>query len=92
MAIGLVLIFINVRECKDSTSFLCLAYACIFFFRGESGPSGGGGARWMSGDGELSQAPLQFPSMMGDGALQWNPICSASSSRVAAGLALGLDP
>ena len=60
------------------------------FSRGEFDPGGGGGARWIA-DGEgSSQAPLQLPSMMCNGAMTVVLHLFASSSRVAAGLVLGM--
>ena len=69
----------------------CCAYSpCFYFSRGEFGPGGGGGARWIA-DGEgSSQAPLQLPSMMCNGAMTVVFHLFASSSRVAAGLVLGM--
>ena len=70
---------------------LCIFTLFYFYLEVNFGPGGGGGARWMADECGSSQAPLQLPSMMCNGALQWNAVCSASSSRVAAGLALGMD-
>ena len=69
---------------------LCLL-TNLFSFRGEIGPSSEGGARWTSGGGGESQAPLQLPTTWCSGGLQWHSICFLTSSRVAAGLVLGWD-
>ena len=91
----------DVAQCKIRPGFYALLML-VFFSRGESGPGGGGRARWTSDGGRDSQAPLQPPSTSCNGGysgippvshravggVQWHSICFPSSSRVAAGLVL----
>ena len=60
----------DVAKCMIRPGFYALLML-VFFFRGESGPRGGGGARWTSDGGRDSQAPLQPPSTSCNVGLQW---------------------